>query len=78
MVKPGMSYLDIVRRVQDAFGMPTFVYPVSGEYSMIAAASGWLDREKAMLESLIAIKRAGAEGILTYFAPMVAGKLKSG
>ena len=80
MVKPGMPYLDIVARVKDTFGMPTFVYQVSGEYSMIvaAAANGWLDRDKAMLESLIAFKRAGADGILTYFAPMVAEKLKGG
>ena len=78
MVKPGLPYLDIVRRVKDAFGMPTFVYQVSGEYSMImaAAANGWLDGEKAMLESLTACKRAGADGILTYFAPKVAEKLK--
>jgi len=78
MVKPGLPYLDIVRRVKDTFGVPTFVYQVSGEYSMImaAAANGWLDGEKAMLESLIACKRAGADGILTYFAPMVAEKLK--
>ena len=78
MVKPGLPYLDIVRRVKDAFGMPTFVYQVSGEYSMImaAAGNGWLDGEKAMLESLTACKRAGADGILTYFAPMVAEKIK--
>ncbi|MEA2930530.1 MAG: porphobilinogen synthase, partial [Hyphomicrobiales bacterium] len=78
MVKPGLPYLDIVRRVKDTFGMPTFVYQVSGEYSMImaAAANGWLDGEKAMLESLTACKRAGADGILTYFAPRVAEKLK--
>ena len=80
MVKPGLPYLDIVRRVKDAFGMPTFVYQVSGEYSMIMAAAqnGWLDGEKAMLESLTAFKRAGADGILTYFAPKVAEKLKGG
>jgi porphobilinogen synthase len=80
MVKPGMPYLDIVRRVKDTFGMPTFAYQVSGEYSMIVAAAqnGWLDGERAMLESLIAFKRAGADGILTYFAPMVAEKLKGG
>jgi porphobilinogen synthase len=80
MVKPGLPYLDIVRRVKDAFGMPTFVYQVSGEYSMIMAAAqnGWLDGEKAMLESLVACKRAGADGILTYFASMVAEKLKGG
>jgi porphobilinogen synthase len=70
MVKPGMPYLDIVRRVKEAFGAPTFAYQVSGEYAMLsaAAANGWLDREKAMLESLMAFKRAGADGVLTYFA----------
>jgi len=69
MVKPGMPYLDIVRRVKDAFGMPTFVYQVSGEYAMIRGAvdRGWLD-EKAILEALLCFKRAGADGILTYFA----------
>jgi porphobilinogen synthase len=74
MVKPGMPYLDIVRRVKDAFGMPTFAYQVSGEYSMMmaAAANGWLDGDKVMLESLLAFKRAGADGILTYFAPRAA------
>jgi porphobilinogen synthase len=80
MVKPGLPYLDIVRRVKDAFGMPTFAYQVSGEYAMIMAAAqnGWLDGERAMLESLTAFKRAGADGVLTYFAPMVAEKLKKG
>ena len=70
MIKPGMPYLDIVRRIKDEFGMPTYVYQVSGEYAMInaAAANGWLDLEKTMLESLVAFKRAGADGILTYFA----------
>ncbi len=70
MVKPGMPYLDIVHRVKDAFGMPTFAYQVSGEYSMLTAAAqnGWLDGDKVMMESLIAFKRAGADGILTYFA----------
>jgi porphobilinogen synthase len=70
MVKPGMPYLDVVRRVKDTFHMPTFAYQVSGEYAMICAAAqnSWLDREKAMLESLLAFKRAGADGILTYFA----------
>src|SRR6202030_3202675 len=74
MVKPGMPYLDILLRVKDAFGIPTFAYQVSGEYAMIMAAAqnGWLDGEKAMLESLIAFKRAGASGVLTYFAPRVA------
>jgi porphobilinogen synthase len=76
MVKPGMPYLDIVRRVKDAFGMPTYAYQVSGEYAMIqaAAGNGWLDGERAMMESLIAFKRAGADGVLTYFA-VAAGKL---
>jgi len=70
MVKPGMPYLDIVHRVKETFGLPTFAYQVSGEYAMIAGAAqrGWLDREKVMLESLLAFKRAGADGILTYFA----------
>jgi porphobilinogen synthase len=78
MVKPGMPYLDIVRRVKDTFGMPTFVYQVSGEYAMLMAAAnnGWLDGERAIIESLTAFKRAGADGILTYFAPQVAEKLK--
>jgi porphobilinogen synthase len=77
MVKPGMPYLDIVRRVKDTFSVPTFAYQVSGEYAMIkaAAGNGWLDGDKAMLESLVAFKRAGADGILTYFAPAVAEKL---
>ena len=70
MVKPGMPYLDIVRRVKDQFGVPTFAYQVSGEYAMIKAAAqnGWIDGERAMLESLMAFKRAGCDGILTYFA----------
>jgi porphobilinogen synthase len=74
MVKPGMPYLDIVTRVKQAFGMPTFAYQVSGEYSMLMAAArnGWLDREKVMMESLISFKRAGADGVLTYFAPNAA------
>ncbi len=74
MVKPGMPYLDICRSVKDQFGVPTFAYQVSGEYAMIAAAAqnGWIDREKAMLESLMCFKRAGCNGILTYFAPDVA------
>ena len=77
MVKPGMPYLDIIRRVKDEFGFPTFAYQVSGEYSMIMAAAnnGWIDGDKAMMESLIAFKRAGADGVLTYFAPRVAEKL---
>ncbi|MBN8956833.1 MAG: porphobilinogen synthase [Rhizobiales bacterium] len=80
MVKPGLPYLDIVRRVKDAFGMPTFAYQVSGEYAMIMAAAqnGWLDGEKAMMESLMAFKRAGADGVLSYFAPRVAEKLRAG
>ncbi len=79
MVKPGMPYLDIVQRVKDTFAMPTFAYQVSGEYAMIMAAAqnGWLDGERAMVESLTAFKRAGADGVLTYFAPRVAEKLKS-
>jgi porphobilinogen synthase len=79
MVKPGMPYLDIVRRVKDEFGMPTFAYQVSGEYSMLVAAAerGWLEGDKFMLESLIAFKRAGADGILTYFAPRVARLLRA-
>jgi porphobilinogen synthase len=74
MVKPGLAYLDIVRRVKDAFHVPTFVYQTSGEYAMIAAAAerGWLDRERVILETLGAFKRAGADAILTYFAPEVA------
>ena len=79
MVKPGLPYLDILRRVKDTFAMPTFAYQVSGEYAMIMAAArnGWLDGDKAMMESLIAFKRAGADGILTYFAPKVAERLKA-
>jgi porphobilinogen synthase len=79
MVKPGMPYLDICRRVKDSFGAPTFAYQVSGEYAMIMAAAnnGWIDGEKAMLESLMAFKRAGCDGILTYFAPRVARILSS-
>jgi porphobilinogen synthase len=79
MVKPGMPYLDIVRRVKDEFGMPTFAYQVSGEYAMLMAAAqnGWLDGDKVMMESLLAFKRAGADGVLTYFAPRAAKLLKS-
>jgi porphobilinogen synthase len=71
MVKPGMPYLDVVRRMKDQFGVPTFAYQVSGEYAMLtaAAANGWLDRDRVILESLLAFKRAGADGVLTYFAP---------
>ncbi len=80
MVKPGMPYLDIVRRVKETFAVPTFAYQVSGEYAMIRAAAqnGWLDGEKAMMESLLGFKRAGADGILTYFAVAAAEKLKKG
>jgi porphobilinogen synthase len=80
MVKPGMPYLDVVRRVKDTFSMPTFVYQVSGEYAMIAAAAnnGWIDGDRAMMESLLGFKRAGADGILTYFAPKAAEKIKAG
>jgi porphobilinogen synthase len=79
MVKPGMPYLDIVRRVKDHFGVPTFVYQVSGEYAMLAAAAerGWLDLDRAILESLLAFRRAGADGILTYFAPAAARILRA-
>jgi porphobilinogen synthase len=79
MVKPGLPYLDIVRRVKETFGVPTFAYQVSGEYAMIEAAArnGWLDGERAMMESLLAFKRAGADGVLTYFAPRVAEKLRA-
>lgn len=78
MVKPGMPYLDIVARVKDTFGVPTFAYQVSGEYSMLCAAAdnGWLDHDGVMMESLIAFKRAGADGILTYFAPQAAKLLQ--
>jgi porphobilinogen synthase len=77
MVKPGMPYLDICRRVKDAFGAPTYAYQVSGEYAMIQAAAqnGWIDGERAMMESLMCFRRAGCDGILTYFAPAVARKL---
>ena len=79
MVKPGLPYLDIVRRVHERFAAPTFAYQVSGEYSSIVAASdnGWIDRDKAVMESLMAFKRAGASGILTYFAVEVARALKA-
>jgi porphobilinogen synthase len=74
MIKPGLPYLDIVRRVKDRFGMPTFVYQVSGEYSMImaAAGNGWIDERAVALEALLSMKRAGADGILTYFAKRAA------
>ena len=80
MVKPGMPYLDILHRVKETFEMPTYAYQVSGEYAMImaAAGNGWLDGDKAITESLIAFKRAGADGVLTYFAIRIAEKLKKG
>lgn len=80
MVKPGMPYLDIVRRVHETFGVPTFAYQVSGEYAMIMAAveRGWLDHDRAMMESLLGFKRAGCAGILTYFAPKAAALLAAG
>ena len=80
MVKPGMPYLDICRRVKDTFGAPTYAYQVSGEYAMIqgAAAQGWINGDAAMLESLMAFKRAGCDGVLTYFAPRVARLLHAG
>ena len=80
MVKPGMPYLDIVRRVKDEFRVPTFAYQVSGEYAMLkaAAANGWLDHDAVMMESLLAFKRAGADGVLTYFALDAARKLRQG
>jgi porphobilinogen synthase len=78
MVKPGLAYLDIVRRVKDAFGLPTFAFQVSGEYAMIkaAGANGWIDEERVMMETLLAFKRAGADGIITYFAPRAAELLR--
>src|SRR5690606_41472258 len=78
VVKPGMHYLDILRDVKNAFGMPTYSYQVSGEYAMIkaAAANGWLDHDKVMMESLLAFKRAGGDGVLTYFAIAAAKLLK--
>lgn len=78
MVKPGMPYLDVIYRVKESFRVPVFAYQVSGEYAMIEAASrqGWIDGERAMMESLIAFKRAGADGILSYFAPRVAERLR--
>ena len=79
MVKPGMPYLDVIRRVKDEFGVPTFAYQVSGEYAMMKAAfqNGWLDEDLVMMESLLAFKRAGADGILTYFALEAGRKLKA-
>jgi porphobilinogen synthase len=80
MIKPGLPYLDIVRRVKDRFGVPTFVYQVSGEYSMLMAAAGhgWLDERQVVLETLLAMRRAGADGILTYFARRAAQWLRAG
>ena len=80
MVKPGMPYLDIIRRAKDMFGAPTYAYQVSGEYAMIkgAADRGWIDGEKAMLESLMAFRRAGCDGVLTYFAPEAARAIRAG
>ena len=80
MVKPGMAYLDICHRVKETFGVPTFAYQVSGEYAMLqaAAANGWLDHDAVMIESLMAFKRAGCDGILTYFAPAAARLLADG
>ena len=80
MVKPGMPYLDICARVKDAFGVPTYAYQVSGEYAMIkgAALNGWIDGERAMLESLMAFRRAGCDGVLTYFAPEAARAIRAG
>jgi porphobilinogen synthase len=78
MIKPGLPYLDVVRRVKEKFGVPTFVYQVSGEYAMLAAAAanGWTDERKTVLESLVCIKRAGADAILTYYAGQAAGWLR--
>jgi porphobilinogen synthase len=79
MVKPGMPYLDVVRRVKDEFKVPTFAYQVSGEYAMLQAAfqNGWLDPDKVIPETMMAFKRAGADGVLTYFALDVARRLKA-
>ncbi len=78
MIKPGMPYLDIIREVKDRFGVPTYAYQVSGEYAMLTAAAqnGWLDRETVMMEALLSFKRAGADGVLTYFAPEAAKLLQ--
>ena len=80
MVKPGMPYLDIIARVKESFAMPTFAYQVSGEYSMIMAGAekGFLDRDRAMMEAMLAFKRAGCDGVLTYFAPVIAELLEKG
>jgi porphobilinogen synthase len=79
MVKPGMPYLDVVRRVKDEFKVPTFAYQVSGEYAMLQAAfqNGWLDKDKIIMETMMSFKRAGADGVLTYFALDVARRLKA-
>ncbi|MEO0764311.1 MAG: porphobilinogen synthase, partial [Pseudomonadota bacterium] len=80
MVKPGMPYLDICHRVSTTFGVPTYAYQVSGEYAMLegAVAAGWLTRERAMTESLMAFRRAGCDGVLTYYAMALARRLKAG
>ena len=80
MVKPGMPYLDILQRVKSTFSVPTFVYQVSGEYAMLrgAADRGWIDGDRVMMESLLAFRRAGADGVLTYFAIEAAQRLKAG
>ncbi len=80
MVKPGMPYLDVVRRVKTEFGVPTFAYHVSGEYAMLkaAAANGWLDEKKCVMETMVGFKRAGADGVLTYYAPQIARWLRGG
>ena len=79
MVKPGMPYLDIIRRIKDEFAMPTYAYQVSGEYAMLMAAAqnGWLDEKRVIMESLTSFKRAGCDGVLTYFAPRVASWLST-
>jgi porphobilinogen synthase len=80
MVKPGLPYLDVVQRIKETFGVPTLVYQVSGEYAMLkaAAANGWLDNDRVIMESLLAFKRAGADAILTYAALEAAERLKTG
>ena len=80
MVKPGMPYLDIIARVKESFAMPTFAYQVSGEYSMIMAGAekGFLDHDRAVMEAMLAFKRAGCDGVLTYFAPVIARLLDKG
>ena len=80
MVKPGLPYLDIIRRVKDEFGFPTYAYNVSGEYAMLKAAAmnGWLDERKVVLEAMLSFKRAGADGVLTYHAMDVARWLREG